>query len=303
MRTLIIAICTLAIAAAIIIVCVVMASKGSCKAKFSRKADIELPLVSAKVRGGLGNQLFELAAAYSYGRQHGRKAVLSKRHLHLKNHHTKLDYKNTIYSKWEETNEPEDDTYNETPGLQTWSWVPLPSSKGKHLHLSGYFQNEKYVKDYLQDFLNTLTLPNDVPTKDNTCFIHVRLGDYVNHNVLGLDLTSVYVPAAMAYQRKQNPDVQFIVFSNEISKCKDMQLFKGEGIEFSNETDEVQTLVEMSKCWLGGICSNSTFSWWGAYMNPNPDRVVTFPSEWIKDPPSNWNIDVQFEGSVKLPIK
>ena len=105
---------------------------------------------------------------------------------------------------------------------------------------------------------------------------------------------------AMQLQRDKNTDVQFIVFSNDIERCKAVPLLLSNDVTFSTETNEVRTLVAMSRCWLGGICANSTFSWWGAYLNPNPARVVTFPKKWVS---YNWPVDVQFEGSHILSVE
>jgi hypothetical protein len=61
----------------------------------------------------------------------------------------------------------------------------------------------------------------------------------------------------------------------------------------------LNTLYLMSLCKKGGICSNSSFSWWGGYLNTNPNKIVVFPNKWIN---TNYIVDIQYDGSTIIDI-
>ena len=76
----------------------------------------------------------------------------------------------------------------------------------------------------------------------------------------------------------ENP--KFYIVSDDLEYCK--KIFKTLKNKVFVETfDEVYTLYLMASCKKGGICSHSSFSWWGSYLNNNPDKTVIFPSKWI----------------------
>lgn len=256
--------------------------------------------VSSVIFDGLGNQLFQMAAAFGYATYTGRKLVIHAPSIKSTvTTHTAEKYTDTIFKSWKQVDLYVDERYVEDFS-NTFSYKPIQKCDVKHFQLDGHFQNETYFKHCFPEFRKLLHLPTDLPVLSNTCFIHLRLGDYVHCSALNIELTKYYLPRAMQLQRDANPQVQFLVFSNDMERSKAVPLLASDDVTFSAETNEVRTLVQMSRCWLGGICANSTFSWWGAYLNPNPARVVTFPSKWINE---DMEVHIQFEGSHILSVK
>jgi hypothetical protein len=260
------------------------------------KQIVPLRYVSSVIFNGLGNQLFQIAAAFGYATYTGRKLVIHTPSIKSTvTTHTAEKYTDTIFKSWKQVNVYVDESYVEG---DAFSYKPIPKCDVKHFQLNGHFQDERHFKHCFPEFKKFLHLPTDLPVLSNTCFIHLRLGDYLHTPGFNIELTKYYLPRAMQLQRKANPQVQFLVFSNDMERSK--ALLASCDVTFSTETNEVRTLVAMSRCWLGGICANSTFSWWGAYLNPNPARVVTFPSKWIN---ADREVDIQFEGSHILSVK
>lgn len=103
------------------------------------------------------------------------------------------------------------------------------------------------------------------------------------------DMSDNYYVRAM----KMFPDDKFVVFSDDIEWCKQQEMFKD--CEFSEGWDEISDLNAMASC-KHNIIANSSFSWWAAWLNPNPNKIVIAPKQWFANPadehligiPSTW---------------
>jgi hypothetical protein len=114
--------------------------------------------------------------------------------------------------------------------------------------------------------------------------IHVRRKDYLDPDRVQYALPLSYYERAMSFFSNQ----KFIVCSDDIEWCKEQPLFKD--CEFSTGT-EIEDMNLLASC-SGLIISNSTYSWWSAFLNPNAPKVIA-PFKWDKDNkvfpmPSNW---------------
>lgn len=226
-------------------------------------------MLTVDLRGGLGNQLFQLAAGETIAKQTNRAFYVNSLQSPTTVHSTN-PYFYTILREWKDMffDVREDIVLQESSyAFRRWS---LPSDQ--NVKLEGYFQNVQYVSS---SFVDRLYLPIQTFDRDGV-FLHIRGGDYVNHPFHDVGLAERYYPWAI---RQFPKDTHFYVFTNDTPYAKTMPFLKDISYSFV-ETDELQSLNCMRQC-AGGICANSTFSWWGAYLNPN--RKLILPSKWFND--------------------
>ena len=235
-------------------------------------------MVNTFLQGGLGNFLFQIAAAVSLAKENNDMALFSEDDIYVV-HNQINSYKNNILRNIEfiKGSIPVTNTYNE-PRFQ-YDKIPYK----RNLKLIGYFQSEKYFthRDTILDLFGpTPEIIKYINDKygyvhDNTCSIHVRRGDYLKHPTHHPTCTLDYYKKAM---KAMPVDTRFLVFSDDIEWCKEN--FVGDNVTFiENEKDYID-LYLMSLC-RHNIIANSSFSWWGAWLNKNRRKIVVAPANWF----------------------
>ena len=154
----------------------------------------------------------------------------------------------------------------------------------------GYFQHVQYFVDYRDDLRAMFLRPSIVqklsiqfPDVHHSYFIHVRRGDYLQDKQYWMK-SDVYYPAAIEYIRTQDPDAHFYIFSDDLDYCRNspiLQILPNK--TFIDNLNDIESLYLMIMCRKGGICANSTFSWWAAFLNSNPFKVIVMPKRWKND--------------------
>jgi hypothetical protein len=162
-------------------------------------------------------------------------------------------------------------------------------------YINGYHQTYKFAdairNDLLSDFEFNIKCEKKLCemaqcfNEDNWVGIHIRRGDYLNEGTLqlfGNICTNEYYRNAMDYIKSRIPDCRFVFFSNDIEWVKenlqsDSSYYIEEGL-FEDYQDWYDMCL-MSKC-RHNIIANSSFSWWGAWLNQNPDKIVIAPKTW-----------------------
>jgi hypothetical protein len=150
--------------------------------------------------------------------------------------------------------------------------------------IEGYFQSYKYFEDYKDEILKEFTFKSNILNKcssqiknhTNPVSIHVRRGDYVNHPGFW-NVTPEYLQESLNYFN--DDDYTFLIFSDDIEWCK--QVFP-DGVVFIEGNNQFEDLCLMSLC-DHNIISNSSYSWWGAYLNQNPNKRIIAPKNWFTD--------------------
>ncbi len=168
---------------------------------------------------------------------------------------------------------------------------------GKRAYLVGDWQSEKYFQDIRDTLLSEFTLKDPWSqtaksvskkiTNSNSISLHVRRADYVDnpkYQKIYEELSPEYYDKALEILAKNNTDIEIFVFSDDITWAKNNLSFPHPATYVTGEelTDPEEIML-MSLC-KHNIIANSSFSWWGAWLNKNPDKLVLAPNKWFKNP-------------------
>jgi len=232
-------------------------------------------MVTTKLTGGLGNYLFQIGAASSLAFKNGDKTIFDFGPSVGQAHKNINNYSSNILRNIEIGLFTPEYTFNEA-GDFTFCQIPY----AKNLVLNGYFQSAKYLdREHILELYKIDDDTNryiengyDLHFLKNSISIHVRRGDYIGRPRHPVQEMRYYNEAITHF-----PNANFIVFSDDIKWCKEN--FKGDEFTFIQEDDYIE-LHLMSMC-KHNIIANSSFSWWGSYLNQNKDKIVIAPDNWF----------------------
>lgn len=227
--------------------------------------------------GRLGNQLFQMAATMTCAMRNNDKYVFP-----IWSDEKNFNLYDCFSSKITNTAE-----YRE----RTFTYTPIQYAP--NLDLIGFFQSEKYFEDYKDIIIRTFTPRVGFGIHYNTASIHVRRGDYLKFSDAHTNLDMAYYSEAMRIINAKN----YFVFSDDIDWCK--KNFTGSNVTFIENHSPAEDLALMLGC-EHNIIANSSFSWWGAYLNKNPSKIVVAPGKWFGPKLSHDTKDLLPEGWVKV---
>lgn len=248
-------------------------------------------MVSCKLKGGLANQLFIIATTIAYAKRHGiNYSIPLQTEDESKWPHRFYDRFLTICN----------DSMPETIYTETanGSYCEIPTLD--NITLDGYFQDERYFKDYRNDIIKAFNIPK-VEGFDDTISIHVRRGDYLNFPDKHPVVTVEYLIDAIGGFLKVGFR-KFMFFSDDMRWCKDFAMREiairnkvtncsfPVTFGYRENTDAFMDLSCMSSC-AGHIISNSSFSWWGAWLSSNPNKIVIAPKVWTNVGKEEWDTE------------
>lgn len=184
-----------------------------------------------------------------------------------------------------------------------------------NINLDGYYQSEKYFKNAENEIREDFQFKDEISEQckeiinsiGNPIFLHVRRGDYVRvqqwHPLMPIE----YYEEAL---KKFNKDVPVVVLSDDFEWCQQQEIFKSDrffisesNVKFKNKIQMGDGKMEQSlvgfwdMCLMslcdGAIIANSTFSWWGAWLQNNKNKKVITPNpkNWFGPMYSHWNMD------------
>jgi len=179
-----------------------------------------------------------------------------------------------------------------------------------NFYLDGYWQSEKYFQDIENIIRKEITLKESLSSKytelidkiknSDSVSVHIRRGDYITNKkfskVYNL-LDEKYYQKSVKFITEKISYPHFFIFSDDINWVKrniDIPYPKT-FVSGENEIKNYEELILMSLC-KHNIIANSSFSWWGAWLNKNANKIVISPDKWFNDKignakdliPENW---------------
>ena len=137
---------------------------------------------------------------------------------------------------------------------------------------------------------------------ENAVSLHIRRGDYLQPKhwaTTGSVCQLPYYQNAIAEMSRRVASPSYYIFSDDIAWVKEnLPLQNAVYIDWNTDEDSWQDMMLMSHCKHHIIC-NSTFSWWGAWLNPNMDKTVIVPSRWFQHSEAP---DIYPTGWIKVPV-
>jgi Glycosyl transferase family 11 len=286
-------------------------------------------MIVVRLRGHLGNEMFQYAAGRSLAERHGTELVLDTSgilqaggpNLVERNELEFFGLPDRVCPVWEVARVPNPSRLVSAlqrlrpssrrfvrvlvEDFSTNAFLPAVLTASDQTYLIGYWQFETYFADHEAVIRRAFTFPRMGDESERIAAeirrepavsIHVRRGDYVQHEQLGF-LDVAYYTRAFERVTAAIGEARPYVFSDDPGWCR-------EHLGFLDRATIVDRPLPLERAWedmcLMSLCnhhviSNSTFGWWGAWLNPSPSKVVVAPKRWVLSPkrigdpvPSRW---------------
>lgn len=268
-------------------------------------------MITINVTGGIGNQMFMYALAMKF-RSLGVDILIDNRGLenYLKDHDyediTKIFYPSlSSFQTIKKTNNKIIDIVKykffiySTKLLNHYFVENIDGNfenkilELKSGYLLGYWQSYKYFQDISDIIKKSFKFPeninsenqivlNKIKSQECSVSLHIRRGDYLKYSeVFGGICTEQYYKNAIDYMENKYPNCTFFIFTNDTEYAK--KIFQGEKffvINCNGPKDAWKDMYLMTQC-DHNIIANSTFSWWGAYLNNNEQKTVISPQKFL----------------------
>ncbi len=259
-------------------------------------------MIVSRLMGGLGNQLFQYAAGRALAKANNELLALDTRYVEENG----LEHFSHAYLSPPKHLPP---SKNSNP-IKYWAWrhlgfgIPLFRESGRKYdanlfncpegtYIQGYWHSYKYaekVKSELEKEL-MLTTPLDnvnkkmadtIKENDNAVSLHIRRGDYLSFGIFNLLDMEYYKEAIYEICQRTSKPITCFVFSNDISWARDNLNIECDTVYVDiNGADKGHLDLHLMSLCSHNVIANSTFSWWGAWLNQNPNKLVITPKKWF----------------------
>ena len=281
-------------------------------------------MIISKILGGLGNQMFQYAIAKVIAEKHNVVLKFDLRGL-FAGEDVRKTYELDIFGipEIQATHKEYFPYYrNSKFGSKTlWNFIKkinklqhykeqkftfnknLILNSSSNMLLRGLFQSEKYFLEQRNLILKEFTFKEPLNSKNlelskklkeqNSIAVHIRRGEFaanakINQNIGTTSLD--YYNKAIEHIEKNTENTVFYIFSDSPEWVKEnFKILKNaKQIDWNTGKESYRDMQLMSLC-KHNIIANSTFSWWGAWLNQNPNKIVIAPQKWF----SGWDYDTK----------
>ncbi|MBB4037428.1 hypothetical protein GGR21_003345 [Dysgonomonas hofstadii] len=291
-------------------------------------------MVNIILSGGLGNQMFQYATARALAERLQTCLVLDSHTFGRKTEATARNFELSIFN----INYPVKSTFKGTFLIKAYPFIqkyrgffqklgfftdtyailyqPVFERLRGNITMFGYFQNEQYFKNIASVLQNDFTFRQPLTDKNlelaekikagNSVAMHIRRGDYLTNK----SAISNFVTCDINYYRKaidhislQIVNPEFYIFSDDTDWVKNNINFVNHPVSFIdwNRGDKSYIDMQLMSICKHNIIANSSFSWWGAWLNENPDKVVIAPGKWFREEKKNNLLDSFYpKGWIKI---
>jgi hypothetical protein len=276
-------------------------------------------MIVVKIFGGLGNQLFQYAFGRRLALERNTELYfdLSTYNQSFDSSFTKRDFEMDVFDingkiadakilshfSQSKFNKLLNEFIIRSPFVKSANYLREPHFHfydnalrvSNKVYVNGYWQSEKYFSSIRNQLLTELIPTSELSTESqliyddiknhNAVSLHIRRGDYINetnqsiYHVCSLD----YYSKAVDYICSKVAQPKFYIFSDDVEWVKSNLNINQQihYLEHNKGKNSYQDLILMSKC-NHNIIANSSFSWWGAWLNQHENKIVISPEKWFK---------------------
>ena len=280
---------------------------------------------SCRLQGGLGNQLFQIFTTISYAIENS-KPFFFLNNFQLGNGSNGSTIRYTYWNTFLSALHPFLRNIIEIPQLtyiteNDFKYQALPiNSTSTNTLLVGYFQSPKYFNNYKETIYKLLKIDLKKSIVKNKIYIdfnettyismHFRFGDYKKYPNIYTLLTETYYKNALNYIKGNGLKEYNVLYFcendsvnevNEIINSLKPDFPQINFIRADPQLEDWEQMLLMSLC-QHNIIANSTFSWWGAYLNTNSAKIVCYPDQWFSPEAKKDTSDLFLDDWKKIPI-
>ena len=246
----------------------------------------ETPIVTCRPLGKLGNRMFQVAAALGYAaKYHTHQPVVAD--------DFPGPWRETVFRKLQYGSIPTEIMTISDPA--DFTYLPIPPYPSCSVAISGYMQSEKYFEHCRDLVRETFSFPEEILTTVANRFgadlaqqpvsIHVRRGDFLEKQQYHPVQSKAYYLRALDLLAQSVEVRRILCFSDDPEWCK-VNFGEDSRIQVVEGQQDVYDMALMSLC-SHHVIANSSFSWWGAWLNPKADKIVIAPKNYLGSAFSN----------------